>query len=351
MNHRRLGQSGLKVSELSLGSWTTYGGSVDRTDAVPIIRRAFELGVNLFDTADVYSGGKAEEVLGEALHDLPRDEIVVATKCMRQVWPGPIGEGLSRKHIFAALDRSLVRLRLDYVDLYQLHAPDPETPLEETLRAFEDLVRSGKVRYVGYSNYDTAPPFDRRVLEIQAQRGWDRMVSSQPRWNLLDRHIERAHLALCRKWGVGLIAYSPLAQGVLTNKYAGGLRPEGTRASTRIGKFMESEKLLTPATIAATERFATWVEKRGPGTPAQIALAWVLRHREVSSVIVGATSVAQLEENLKADAIRLTDSEWREAEAAIAGRPPATRRATAGSRAARHGTARPAAPGRAPTKR
>ncbi|MGH7724927.1 MAG: aldo/keto reductase [Candidatus Eiseniibacteriota bacterium] len=327
MNIRRLGRSGLKVSELSLGTWTTIGGSVDRAEAIPIIRRAFELGVNLFDTADIYSGGKAEEVLGEALADLPRDEVIVATKCMRQVWPGPNGGGLSRKHIFAALDRSLMRLKVDYVDLYQLHAPDPDTPIEESVRAFEDLVRSGKVRYVGYSNYDAeAPPDARKILEFQNERGFDLMVSSQPRWNLIDRHIEKEHLALCRKWGVGLLVYSPLAQGVLTNKYAGGARPDGTRAASRFGKFMETEKMLTPETVAAAERFAAWVTKRGIGSPAQVALAWVLKHPEVASVLVGAASVAQLEENLKAGELMFTEGDWREVEAAIAGRVPAKER-------------------------
>src|SRR5262245_32666257 len=184
VNYRRLGRTGLKVSEISLGSWTTYGGSVDHGDAVAIVRRAFELGVNLFDTADVYVRGAAETVLGEALSALPREQVVIATKCMGRVWDGPLGAGLSRKHIFDALDQSLKRLRTDYIDLYQLHAPDKDTPIEETLRAYEDLVRSGKVRYVGYSNFSGKPPLDRQVLELQKRNGWDVMVSSQPRWNL-----------------------------------------------------------------------------------------------------------------------------------------------------------------------
>src|SRR5437667_1537311 len=158
MNYRTLGGTGLKVSEISLGSWTTYGGSVAEADAAPIVRRAFELGVNLFDTADVYVRGAAERALGAAIKPLPREQLVIATKCMGRVWDGPLGAGLSRKHIFDAIDRSLVRLGLDYVDLYQLHAPDAGTPIEETLRAFEDLVRIGKVRYIGFSNFDRQPP-------------------------------------------------------------------------------------------------------------------------------------------------------------------------------------------------
>ncbi len=319
MNYRRLGRSGLKVSEISLGSWTTYGGSVDTADAVAIVRRGFELGINLFDTADVYIRGAAESVLGEALVGLPREQIVIATKCMGRVWDGPLGAGLSRKHIFDALDQSLRRLRTDYIDLYQLHAPDKDTPLEETLRAFEDLVRSGKVRYVGYSNFDRSAPLDRKVVELQARRGWDVMISSQPRWNLLDRHVEEAHEAVCRKWGVGMIVYSPLAQGVLTNKYAGMGKPEGSRATSKFAHFLESEQALTPANVAASERFAAWAEKHGGGTPAQLALAWVLKHDTVSSAIIGASRVAQLEENLKAVEIKLTAAEWKSAEAAIQG--------------------------------
>ena len=317
MNYRRLGRTGLKVSEISLGSWTTYGGSVDHGDAVAIVRKAFDLGINLFDTADVYVRGAAETVLGEAISALPREQVVIATKCMGRVWDGPLGAGLSRKHIFDALDQSLKRLRTDYIDLYQLHAPDKDTPIEETLRAFEDLVRSGKVRYVGYSNFNGKPPLDRQVLELQKKNGWDVMVSSQPRWNLLDREVEKAHEALCRKWGVGMIIYSPLAQGVLTNKYAGNVRPENSRANTKFAHFLTAEGALTDANVAAVERFAAWTQKHGGGTPAQYALAWVLKHDTVSSAIIGATSVAQLEENLKATEIKLKPAEWRAAEAAI----------------------------------
>lgn len=319
MNYRRLGRSGLQVSELSLGSWTTYGGSVDDSAAIAIIHRAFELGINTFDTADVYVRGKAEEVLGKALRDLPREQVVVATKVMGRVWDGPLGAGLSRKHMFDAMDQSLRRLGLDYVDLYQLHAPDKGTPLDETLRVLEDLVRSGKTRYIGFSNYDRHPPLDRQALAMQKARGWDRFVSSQPRYSLLDRHVEKGHMALCKANGVGLIVYSPLAQGVLTNKYAGGARPEGSRVTTAFANFMTSEKALNDENVAASERFAAWTERRGLGSPASVALAWVLRRPEVSSAIIGATRIEQLEENVKAVDLKLTAADCREAEAAIAG--------------------------------
>ena len=319
MNYRSLGNTGLKVSEISLGSWTTYGGSVDEADSVRIVRRAFELGINLFDTADVYVRGGAERALGAALKDLPREQVVVATKVMGRVWDGPLGAGLSRKHIFDAMDQSLRRLGVDYVDLYQAHAPDKGTPIEETLRAFEDLVRMGKTRYVGFSNFDRDPPLLKRAVAHQKARGWEPFVSSQPRYNLLEPRIESEHLPFCGRNGIGLIVYSPLLQGVLTNKYAGGAIPSGSRATGRFKHFLEDEKALTPENVAAAERFAGWVASRGLGTPGQVALAWVLRRPEVSSAIIGATSVDQLEENLRAAEIRLTAAEWKEAARAARG--------------------------------
>jgi aryl-alcohol dehydrogenase-like predicted oxidoreductase len=319
MNHRHLGTTGLKVSEFALGSWTTLGGSVDEAASVRIVHRAFELGVNFFDTADVYVRGAAERALGAAIRELPREQIVVATKVMGRVWDGPLGAGLSRKHIFDAMDQSLSRLGLDYVDLYQAHAPDKDSPIEETLEAFEDLVRAGKARYVGFSNFDRDPPLLRRAVAIQKRRGWSRFISSQPRLSLVDRHVEQGHLTFCRANGIGLMTYSPLAQGVLTNKYGGGAVPAGSRATGKFAHFLTLEKALTPENVAAAERFAAWVTKWGAGTCSQVALAWVLRHPEVSSVILGATSVEQLEENLKASEVKLSGAEWKDVEGAIGG--------------------------------
>jgi aryl-alcohol dehydrogenase-like predicted oxidoreductase len=320
MNYRSLGNSGLKVSELSLGSWTTFGGSVGEADAGPIVHKAFELGINLFDTADVYVKGGAERALGAAIRDLPRGEIVVATKCMGRVGEGPLGRGLSRKHIFDAMDASLKRLGLDYVDLYQFHAPDAETPIEESLRAFEDLVRLGRTRYIGFSNFDEQPPLANQVAAIQTRERWTRMISSQPRYSLLDRHVEDGHEAYCRQHGIGMIVYSPLAQGVLTNKYAAGARPEGSRATGAFAHFLDSQKALTPENIAAAERLGAWCAQRGL-EPVAVALAWVLRSPVVSSAILGATSAAQLEQNVKALDVKLSDDEWREVEALTSNRP------------------------------
>ena len=322
MNFRPLGRSGLHVSAISLGSWTTYGGSMSAADSKPLVRRAFELGINLFDTADVYVKGAAELALGEAVRELPRGEIVVATKCMGRVGEGPLGRGLSRKHMFDALDASLQRLGLDYVDLYQFHAPDPDTPIEESLRALEDLVRSGRVRYVGFSNFDEKPELAVEAVAIQKRERWLPFISSQPRYNLLDRHVEQGHAAFCQKHGIGMIVYSPLAQGVLTNKYAGGARPEGSRATGTFAHFLESQKALTPANVEAAERLGAWCASRGLD-PAAVALAWVLRQPAVTSAIVGATGIEQLERNVKALEVELSDAEWREVAKAATAKVPA----------------------------
>ena len=320
MNYRTLGNTGLKVSELSLGSWTTYGGSVDQGVAARIIHRAFELGINLFDTADVYVRGGAETALGQALESLPREQLVVATKVMGRVWDGPLGAGLSRKHIFDAMDGSLRRLKLDYVDLYQLHAPDANTPIEETLRAMEDLVRCGKARYIGFSNFDHHPKLLAQAVAIQKARAWERFVSSQPRYNLLEPRIESEHMPFCQRHGIGIICYSPLLQGVLSNKYAGMTIPEGSRGAGNFKHFLEQEKALTSENVAAAERFAAWVAARGAETPTQLALAWVLRRREISSAIIGATNVEQLEENVKAIDVKLSAAEWNAVAAAARGK-------------------------------
>ena len=318
MNYRSLGRSGLKVSEISLGSWTTYGGYVEDAEAIKIVRRAFELGINLFDTADVYVKGGAETLLGKALTGLPREQLVIATKVMGRVWDGPLGAGLSRKHIFDAMDQSLRRLGVDYVDLYQAHAPHAESPIEETLRAFEDLVRMGKARYVGFSNFDREPALADQVIEIQTERGWDPMISSQPRYSLVDRHIEEQHVAFCAKHGIGILAYSPVAQGVLTGKYTGGAKPAGSRIQSKFEHFLAGEKALTPENVAAASRFAAWVKSRGLPGPAAVAIGWVLSRPQVASAIIGASHVEQLEANVKALDLKLTASDWKEAEAVIA---------------------------------
>ena len=301
MNYRKLGRSGLKVSEISLGSWITYGGTVEDAQSVDLIHHAFDKGINLFDTADVYAQGEAERVLGIALKDMPRNEVVVATKCMGRVWPGPLGAGLSRKHVFDAIEASLTRLGLDYVDLYQAHAPDGDTPLEETLSAFNDLVRHGKVRYLGLSNFNAAETVE--ALRICERNGWEKVISHQPPYNLLDRRIEPQLMPICENEGIGFIVYSPLAQGILTGKYSGGKKPKGSRATTQYSKFMS--KWMTAKHLKRVNslvRLAS-VKKK---SPAQMALAWTLREPSVSSAIIGATTRKQLSENLGALKVKLS---------------------------------------------
>lgn len=312
MNYRRLGRSGLKVSEISLGSWLTYGGTVDAKVAHKVVLAAWDLGINFFDTADVYSRGRAEEVLGGVLPELPRNEIVVATKVMGRVWEGPLGRGLSRKHVMDAVDASLRRLKLDYIDLYQAHAPDGGTPLEETLSTFNDLVRSGKVRYLGVSNFSTEQHVEcQRICE---RNGWERIVSSQPRYNLLDRTVEPALIPRCREEGIGLIVYSPLAQGVLTGKYGRGKPPAGSRATTEAKAFMAES--MVPGELKKVATLEKVARRRGK-KPSQVALAWILGQEVVSSAIVGATRPEQIKENAKAASIRLAAKDREELEAAF----------------------------------
>ncbi len=315
MKYRRLGRSGMKVSEISLGSWLTLGGTVDADASRKVVRKAWDLGINFFDTADVYSRGEAEIALGKALSGLPRHELVVATKVMGRVWEGPLGAGLSRKHVMDAMDASLRRLGMDYVDLYQAHAPDGETPLEETLSTFNDLVRAGKTRYLGVSNFSTEQTVE--CMRICERNGWERIVSHQPAYNLLDRRVEPALVPRCRTEGIGLIVYSPLAQGVLTAKYRGGRKPAGSRVTTDGGKFMGKwMEEAAPARVSALEKVA---RRRGK-TPAQVALAWVLREEAVSSAIIGATRPEQVAENAKSSGLRLTAKDLKELDAAF---PPA----------------------------
>jgi aryl-alcohol dehydrogenase-like predicted oxidoreductase len=241
---------------------------------------------------------------------------------MGRVGDGPLMRGLSRKHMFDALDASLKRMKLDYIDLYQFHAPDDDTPIEESLRALEDLVRSGRVRYVGFSNFDHQPPLAAKAVAIQKREHYLPFISSQPRYSLLDRHVEQGHTAFCQKNGIGMIVYSPLAQGVLTNKYAAGARPEGSRAAGTFAHFLESQKAMTPEHVAAAERLGAWCAPRGL-SPAAVALAWVLQNAQVASAIIGATRLEQLEQNVKALEVTLTPAEWREVSALTQTEKPA----------------------------
>ncbi len=302
MRYRHLGKSGLRVSEVSLGSWLTLGKSVDLAAARAIVRRAFDLGINLFDTADVYARGAAEESLRQALDGLPRHQLVLATKAFFPMSGGPNDRGLSRKHLVESVDGSLRRLGTDYLDLHQCHRADPETPLDETVRAYEDLVRQGKILYWGTSEW-RADEIERACL-VADTHGAYRPVSNQPQYSILARRIEREVVPVCRREGLGQIVFSPLAQGVLTGKYAGAARPAGTRAADpENGAFMQ--RFLDPDTLARVERLRPVAADAGCSL-AELALAFCLREENVASVIVGATRVEQVDENARASAVTLS---------------------------------------------
>jgi voltage-dependent potassium channel beta subunit len=301
MRYRNLGRSGLSVSEVSLGSWLTLGSSVDREATRELVRLAFDLGINLFDTADVYANGAAEEALGEALRGIPRRYVVIATKCFFPMSERPNDRGLSRKHIVESAEASLRRLGTDYIDLLQCHRADPATPVEETVRAFEDLIRQGKVLYWGVSEWRAAGIVD-ACRSADAHRAY-RPISSQPQYNVLRRGIEREVLPVCDREGLGQIVFSPLAQGALTGKYSGGRRPSGSRAADpQRNVFMDA--LLADDELARIDALRPLADQLGVSM-AQLALAWCLRQPGVSSVIVGATRAEQLRDDAAASGLSL----------------------------------------------
>jgi aryl-alcohol dehydrogenase-like predicted oxidoreductase len=303
VEYRRLGGSGVKVSEISLGSWLTYGGSVAEEQARACIHKAYELGINFFDTANVYMRGAAEEIVGRALKGFERDSFFLATKVYFPMGEGPNDRGLSRKHITEQCHASLRRLGVDYVDLYQCHRYDVETPLEETLRALDDLVRQGKVLYVGVSEWTAEQIAD--ALRLAKAMNLDRIVSNQPRYNMIQRQIEAEIIPLCEREGVGQVVFSPLAQGVLTGKYRPGEAPErGTRAADRQNsRFMHG--LMSEEVLTAVQRLHPVASEAGL-TMSQLALAWALRQDNVSSAIIGASRPEQVEDNAEAAGVGLS---------------------------------------------
>ncbi len=301
MEYRKLGRSGLSVSEISLGSWLTLGSSVDREATRELVSRAFDLGVNLFDTADVYANGAGEEALGYALRGIPRRYVVIATKCFFPMSERPNDRGLSRKHVFESVEGSLRRLGTDYVDLLQCHRADPDTPIEETVRAFEDLVRQGKILYWGVSEWSAAQIVD--ACRTADALGAYRPISNQPQYNLLRRGVEREVLPVCRREGLSQIVFSPLAQGALTGKYSGGQRPAGSRAADAARNVFMTQ-FLAPEVLARTDRLRPIADALGLSL-AQLALAWCLAEPNVASAIVGVTRLSQLEDNAKASGLRL----------------------------------------------
>ncbi|MDH5507035.1 MAG: aldo/keto reductase [Anaerolineae bacterium] len=295
MHYRRLGRSGLKVSEISLGAWVTYGAQVDEKKSIELIHAAIDKGINFLDNADIYAGGKAETVMGKAIKSIPRENLVISSKVFWPTMPGPNGRGLSRKHIMESIDASLKRLGTDYLDLYFCHRYDPDTPIEEVVFTMNSLIQQGRILYWGTSEW--------RASQIAAAYGIARQYNlipptmEQPQYHMLHRRRVESELApVCTDLGIGLTTWSPLASGILTGKYNDGV-PEGSRASLKSMAWIKD--LITEEKIAKVRELEKVAKELGISM-AQLAIAWLLRRKEVSSVITGATKMKQLDDNLAA---------------------------------------------------
>jgi aryl-alcohol dehydrogenase-like predicted oxidoreductase len=308
---RRLGNSGLKVTALGLGG-NTFGGTVDGGEAMAVIRAALDHGITFIDTADVYAYGRSEELVGQAIRGR-RQDVVLATKVGLPTDETPIHRGLSRRWIVHSIERSLRRLGTDYIDLYQAHEPDPDTPIEETLRAFDDLISQGKVRYVGCSNFRAWQMA--QAAGVADRHGWAPFVSAQNRWNILAGPDDPSLIDACPALGLGVIPYRPLASGVLTGKYPAGQAPG---SGTRLGDVPHLRRGYTEAHFAAVDRLKAWAAERGH-TTAEVAIAALLSYPQVSTVIVGARSVDQVRQNARALEWRMTSEERDAAIAVLAG--------------------------------
>ena len=303
MEYRRLGSSGMYVSEIAYGNWITHGSQVEEDAAIKCVKAALTEGITTFDTADVYAGTRAETVLGKALKGVKRESYELFTKVYWPTGTGNNDRGLSRKHIMESVHASLKRLGTDHIDLYQMHRFDFEAPLEESLRAFEDLVRQGKVHYIGFSEWNAQQIND--ALGIQKANGWTRFVSSQPQYSMLWRVIEREVVPLSEQEGIGQIVWSPIAQGVLTGKYLPGAKPPaGSRATDKKSGAGMISRWMRDDVLTAVQNLKPIADEVGL-TLSQLALAWALQNKNVSAVIMGATKPAQVKENVKASGVKL----------------------------------------------
>lgn len=308
MKYRRLGNAGIKLSEIGLGGWLTFGKTTDETAGRALIETAFEQGINFYDTANVYAQGACEAMWGELLRPYPRSSYVLASKVYFPMGDGPNDRGLSRKHIMEQCEASLKRLGADYIDLYQCHRHDDETPLEETLRAMDDLVHQGKILYWGFSCW----PADR--IREAARLCGDRLyapVSSQPHYNLLMRDIEAEVLPACNELGIGQVVFSPLEQGILTGKYRPGEPfPEGSRAGDERQNHFIKEKAQDSDVLEHVQKL--WdVAEEADVTMSQLALAWILQKQGVTSCITGASRPVQIVDNCKASGLTLDDAQMK----------------------------------------
>ena len=304
MEYRRLGNSGMYISEIAYGNWITHGSQVESDAAIKCVRTALDVGITTFDTADVYAGTKAESVLGKALKGVRRESYELLTKVYFPTGSGKNDRGLSRKHIMESAHASLKRLNTDHIDLYQAHRFDVETPLEETLRAFDDLIRQGKVNYIGFSEWTASQISD--ALKIQDARGFDRFISSQPQYSALSRAIEGKVIPLSEREGISQIVWSPMAQGVLTGKYLPGKKPPaGSRATDKKSGANFISTLMKDEVLQAVQNLRPIADAHGL-TLSQLAIAWVLQNENVAAAIMGATKPSQVKENVKAAGVKLS---------------------------------------------
>jgi aryl-alcohol dehydrogenase-like predicted oxidoreductase len=305
MEFRRLGRSGLKISEIAYGNWLTHGGQIEEDTAHACVHAALDAGITTFDTADVYAMGAAEEVLGRALKGQRREGLEIFTKVYWPTGDGMNDRGLSRKHIMESVHASLRRLQTDYVDLYQAHRFDYEAPVDEVLTAFDDLVRQGKVLYLGVSEWKSSQI--REAVQIQRERGYDQFVSSQPEYSALWRVIEAEVVPTSRELGLSQIVWSPMAQGVLTGKYLPGQAPpSGSRGADENGAEM-IEDYLKDDILERVQQLRPIADDLGLSM-AQLAIAWVLQNDNVAAAIVGATRPEQVAENVKASGVVLEEA-------------------------------------------
>ena len=319
MEYRRLGSTGMYVSEISYGNWITHGSQVEADAAIKCVKTALDCGITTFDTADVYAGTRAEKVLGKALKGVRRESYELFTKVYWPTGPGKNDRGLSRKHIIESCNASLKRLQTDHIDLYQMHRFDFETPLEESLNAFDDLIRAGKVHYIGFSEW-TASQIA-AALKIQDAKGYNRFVSSQPQYSALWRVIEAEVVPLSQKEGIGQIVWSPMAQGVLTGKYLPGKKPPaGSRATDKKGGAGMISQWMKDDVLTAVQNLKPIADQAGL-TMSQLSVAWVLQNPNVSSAIVGATKPSQVKENVKAAGVKLDTETMRAIDKALGNLP------------------------------
>ncbi len=318
MHYRRLGRSGLKVSEISLGAWVTFGNQISEQSAVSLVHAAYDHGVNFFDNADMYANGQAETVMGQAIQGLPREALVLSSKVFWPTMPGPNGRGLSRKHVMESIHASLRRLGTDYLDLYFCHRFDPDTPVEEICQTMDILIRQGKVLYWGTSKWEASQVM--QAIAVARQYNLIPPSMEQPKYNMFFRKPVEVELeGLVREYGLGLTTFSPLEYGILSGKYNDGI-PLASRAALQDMAWIRDQ--LTPERLARVRQLTALAQELKL-TTAQLAIAWVLRRKEVSSVITGATRVEQLDENLGAAAgVALLTDEVQEKIEAILGNTP-----------------------------